>query len=169
MIKRSNIFLNNEFGVGHGLEIFNGLFLRNEINIALRRSVSDYKTGNLVDSLLGGVLDDNKPIPFEPYNAFYGKVRLEYTPFQQYRREPREKIILGSKWPTVFVEWRKGIPNILASDVDFDYLEGGLQQQLNLGLLGITKYTVKTGSFLNKADLRLIDYQFQRRGDPLLL
>ncbi|HZH38402.1 MAG TPA: DUF5686 and carboxypeptidase regulatory-like domain-containing protein, partial [Flavisolibacter sp.] len=145
MIKRSNIFLNNEFGVGHGLEIFNGLFLRNEINIALRRSVSNYKTGNLVDSLLGGVLDDNKPIPFEPYNAFYGKVRLEYTPFQQYRREPREKIILGSKWPTVFVEWRKGIPNILASDVDFDYLEGGLQQQLNLGLLGITKYTVKTG------------------------
>jgi hypothetical protein len=168
LIKRSNIFLNNEIGVGHGLEIVNGLMLRNELGIALRRSVSNYKTGGLVDSLLGDVLDNNQPIPFEPYNALYGKVRLEYTPFQKYRREPLEKIILGSKWPTVFVEWRKGIKNIFASDVDFDYLEAGLQQQLNMGLLGISKYTVKTGSFLNQRDLRLIDYQFQRRGDPLL-
>lgn len=168
MIKRSNIYLNNELGVGHGLEIVNGLFLRNELGIALRRSVSNYKTGKLVDSLLGNVLNNNQPIPFEPYNALYGKIRLEYTPFQKYRREPREKIILGSKWPTVYVEWRKGIKNLLASDVDFDYLEFGLQQQLNMGLLGVSKYTVKTGSFLNTNDLRLIDYQFQRRGDPLL-
>ncbi|MGV3528634.1 MAG: DUF5686 and carboxypeptidase regulatory-like domain-containing protein [Flavisolibacter sp.] len=168
MIKRSNIYLNNELHAGHGLELFNGFFIHNELAIALRRSVSEYKTGNLVDSLLGGVLDDNQPIPFEPYNAFYGKVRLEYTPFQQYRREPLEKIILGSKWPTAFVEWRKGIKNVFASDVDFDYLEFGLQQQINMGLLGVSKYTVKTGSFLNTNDLRLIDYHFQRRGDPFL-
>ncbi|MDQ3278461.1 MAG: DUF5686 and carboxypeptidase regulatory-like domain-containing protein, partial [Bacteroidota bacterium] len=168
MIKRSNIYLNNEVGIGHGLEIANGLFLRNELGMALRRSVSNYKTGNLVDSLLGDVLDNNQPIPFEPYNALYGKVRLEYTPFQQYSREPLEKVILGSKWPTLFVEWRKGFKNILASDVDFDYLEAGLQQQVNMGLLGVSKYTVKTGSFLNTADLRLIDYKFQRRGDPFL-
>ena len=168
MIKRSNIYLNNEVHAGHGLELFNGFFIHNELAIALRRSVSEYKTGNLVDSLLGGVLDDNQPIPFEPYNAFYGKVRLEYTPFQQYRREPLEKIILGSKWPTAFVEWRKGIKNVFASDVDFDYLEFGLQQQINMGLLGVSKYTVKTGSFLNTNDLRLIDYHFQRRGDPFL-
>ncbi|RYZ25666.1 MAG: carboxypeptidase-like regulatory domain-containing protein [Chitinophagaceae bacterium] len=168
MIKRSNIYLNNELGVGHGLELFNGLFLRNELGIALRRSVSNYKTGSLVDSLLGDVLNNNQPVPFQPYNALYGKVRLEYTPFQRYRREPLEKIILGSKWPTVYVEWRKGIKNILASDVDFDYLEFGLQQTVNLGLLGQTKYTVSTGSFLSQKDLRLIDFKFQRRGDPFL-
>jgi len=168
MIKRSNIYLNNELGVGHGLELFNGLFLRNELGIALRRSVSNYKTGSLVDSLLGDVLNNNQPVPFQPYNALYGKVRLEYTPFQKYRREPLEKIILGSKWPTVYVEWRKGIKNILASDVDFDYLEFGLQQTVNLGLLGQTKYTVSTGSFLSQRDLRLIDFKFQRRGDPFL-
>lgn len=168
MIKRSNIYLNNELGVGHGLEIVNGLFLRNELGIALRRSVSNYKTGSLVDSLLGDVLDNNQPVPFQPYNALYGKVRLEYTPFQKYRREPLEKVILGSNWPTVYVEWRKGIPQMLGSEVDFDYLEFGLQQTLNLGLLGQSKYTVSSGSFLTEKDLRLIDYKFQRRGDPLL-
>ncbi|GAA4732381.1 hypothetical protein GCM10023229_07850 [Flavisolibacter ginsenosidimutans] len=168
MIKRSNIYLNNELGVGHGLEIFNGFFVHNELGIALRRSVANYKTGSLVDSLLGNVLNNNQPVPFEPYNALYGKLRLEYTPFQKYRREPLEKIILGSKWPTVYVEWRKGIKNILASDVDFDYVEFGLQQTLNLGLLGQSKYKLSTGSFLNTNDLRLIDYKFERRGDPFL-
>lgn len=168
MIKRSNIYLNNELGVGHGLEIFNGFFIHNELGIALRRSVSDYKTGSLVDSLLGNVLNNNQPVPFQPYNALYGKIRLEYTPFQKYRREPLEKIILGSKWPTVYVEWRKGIKNVLASEVDFDYLEAGLQQTLNLGLFGQSKYKISTGSFLNQTDLRLIDYKFERRGDPLL-
>jgi len=168
MIKRSNIYLNNEVGIGHGLEIFNGLFLRNELGIALRRSVSDYKTSEFVDSLLGDVFNNNQPVPFDPYNALYGKVRLEYTPFQKYRREPLEKIILGSKWPTVYVEWRKGISNVLTSKVDFDYLEFGLQQTLNLGLVGQSKYTVSTGSFLNQNNLQLIDYKFQRQGDPFL-
>lgn len=168
MIKRSNIYLNNELGAGHGLELFNGLFLRNELGIALRRSVSNYKVGKLVDSLLGDVLNNNEPVPFQPYNALYGRVRLEYTPFQKYRREPLEKVILGSRWPTAYVEWRKGIKNVLASEVDFDYLEFGLQQTLNLGLLGQSKYKISTGHFPNQTDLRLIDFKFQRRGDPLL-
>lgn len=125
MIKRSNIYLNNELGVGHGSEIFNGLFLRDELGSALRRSVSSYKTGKLVDSLPGDVLNNNQSIPFDSYNALYGKVRLDYTPFQKYRREPSEKIIFGSAWPAVFIEWRKGIKDVLTSDVDFDYLEWG--------------------------------------------
>jgi hypothetical protein len=52
--------------------------------------------------------------------------------------------------------------------VQFQYLEFGVEQQLNFGLLGVSRYNVKTGSFINTRRLRLIDYQFQRRGDPLL-
>ena len=50
--------------------------------------------------------------------------------------------------------------------MDFDYLEFGLEQELKLGTIGVSKYTIKTGNFLNTKDLRLVDYQFQRRGDP---
>ncbi len=98
----------------------------------------------------------------------YGKVRLQYTPKQRYLREPKEKVILGSVWPTFYVTLRKGLPSILNSQVNFDYLELGMEQQLNLGLLGNTRYTVKTGSFINQRKLQLIDYQFQRKGDPFL-
>jgi hypothetical protein len=52
--------------------------------------------------------------------------------------------------------------------VDFDYLEFGLEQKISLGLLGITRYTIKSGSFLNQKGLKLLDYSYQRRGDPFL-
>jgi len=135
--------------------------------MAFRRSVSDYKTNPLVDSLLGSILTNNHAIAFSPYNAVYGKIKLQYTPGQRYIREPNEKIILGSKWPTFYTEWRKGIPGILDSRVNFDYLEFGIQQRIQLRTLGVSSYTLKTGSFLSQKNLQLIDYQFQRRGDPL--
>ena len=168
MIKRSNIYLDQKIGVGHSLEIANGLFFFSDLDIAFRRSVSNYKTNDRVDSLFGDVLENNQAIAFDPYNAVYGSLRLEYTPHQRYIREPKEKIILGSSWPTFYTLWRKGIPGLMNSKVDFNYLEVGVQQSVKLGILGISSYSIKSGSFLSKNDLRLVDYKFQRRGDPFL-
>jgi hypothetical protein len=169
MIRRNNFYLNNSIALGHGQEIANGLFLYTDLNVALRRSVASYKTNDKVDSLLDGIIDDpDKAIEFKSYNALYGKIRLQYTPGQKYIREPKEKIILGSKWPTFYAMWQKGIHGLLKSKVDFDYLEFGIEQEVKLGTMGVSHYNIKTGSFLNTRDLRTIDYQFQRRGDPLL-
>src|SRR5690606_15782394 len=84
MLKRSNIYLNNGIGLGHSTEIVNGLYLFTDLNMALRRSVSGYKINSKVDSLFGDVLEDNQPVGFEPYNALYGSVKLQYTPHQKY-------------------------------------------------------------------------------------
>ena len=168
MLKRNNIYLNQTAGVGHSLEIANGLFLFSDIDVAFRRSVSNYKTNDKVDSLFGNVLDNNQAIAFSPYNAVYGQLRFEYTPHQRYIRELKEKVILGSAWPTFYVQWKKGIPDVLKSKIDFDYLEFGAKQSFKIGVLGTSTYSVKTGSFLNQKDLRLVDYKYQRRGDPIL-
>ena len=168
MLKRSNIYLANSLKVDHGLELINGLKLSTLAEIGIRKSVSNYKTNDNVDSLFGGVLDNNQAVAFEGYNALYGEVTLSYTPFQRYIREPKEKIILGSAWPTAYVRLRKGLPRIFNSKVDFDYLEFGLRQEIKLGLAGTSRYEVKTGSFLSKKDLRIVDYKWQRRGDPVL-
>lgn len=165
MLKRNNYYLNNAAGIGHGLEIANGLSLYANASFAYRRSVSDYETNPKVDSLFGEV---NQAVDFDSYNAVYGSLRLQYTPRQKFIREPQEKIILGSKWPTFYVSWRKGIPGVLGSKVDFDYLEYGIEQELKLGVTGVSKYNIRSGSFLNTKDLRLVDYKFQRRGDPIL-
>ena len=166
VLKRSNVYLNNSIEIGHELELLNGLHMINDFEIALRRSVSNYKISENVDNILGGILTDNRPIPFDPYNAVYGQLKLYYTPRVKYIREPKEKILLYTKWPSFYVAWKKGIKGILASDVDFDYLEFGIEQQAKLGVLGEMNYIIKTGDFLNTRDLRVIDYRFMRRGDP---
>jgi hypothetical protein len=93
-------------------------------------------------------------------------ISLEYTPFQKYIREPRQKIILGSNYPTVYVKWRKGIPGIFNSDINFDYLEFGIKQRVKLGLAGISQYQFYSGDFINQKDLRYIDFKFISRGNP---
>jgi Family of unknown function (DUF5686) len=169
MLSRNNYYLNKALGFGHGVEIANGLFFYSDVDIAFRRSLSGYKTNDLLDSsrFITNLLDSNKVQAFDPYNAFYGTLRLEYTPRQRFIREPKEKIILGSKWPTFYALYKKGVPGIFNSKVNFDYLEFGIKQTFKLGTLGISNYTFKTGSFNNKKDLRLVDYKYQRQGDPL--
>ena len=168
MLRRNNFYLNQGFAINHGIEIANGLMLYTNGEIAFRRSLKNYKTGTTIDELFPDTFDNDTAIAFDPYNAVYGTIKLQYTPHQRYIREPREKIILGSKWPTFYVSLRKGIPGVFKSKVDFSYLEFGIEQELKLGVTGISKYSIRSGSFLSQKDLRLVDYKFQRQGDPLL-
>lgn len=165
VLKRSNIYLNNSIEFEHQLEILNGLYLMNKFEIALRRSVSDYKVGNNADSIFG--IPNEPPVQFDPYNATYNQVKLSYIPALKYIREPKEKIYLGSRWPAFYVMWRKGVPDLFNSKIDFDYLEFGIEQKVNLGVAGNTSYSIKSGDFTNTKDLRIIDYKFMRQGDPL--
>ena len=165
VLKRSNIYLNNSLEIGHVFDIVNGIRVLSKFEVALRRSVKDYKVGNNADSIFG--ISNDPPVEFDPYNASYSEIKLFFTPGLKYIREPKEKIYLYSKWPTFYVTWRKGIPRFLSSEIDFDYLELGLEQGLNLGVVGQSFYNIKTGNFLNTKDLRIIDYKFMRQGDPL--
>ena len=120
--------------------------------------MADYKTNDkYYSSWIGRNLSDNKAIAFDTYNSFYNTFGLEYTPMQKYIREPKEKVILGSKWPTFAISWRKGIPNVLGSKINFDYLEFGISQKLKLGLAGESRYSFFRGCFLSRKDLRLVD------------
>lgn len=165
VLKRSNIFLNNAIEIEHGLDIFSGVRLLNSFQVAFRRSVSDYKVGNNADSIFG--IANEPPVVFDPYNATYNQVKIYYTPKLRYIREPKEKIYIGSKWPTFYVIWRKGLPKLFRSKIDFDYLELGVEHHLNLGVAGQTNYIIKSADFTNTKDLRIIDYKFMRQGDPI--
>ncbi|MBS1759067.1 MAG: carboxypeptidase-like regulatory domain-containing protein [Bacteroidetes bacterium] len=166
VLKRSNIYLNNQIEVEHELQIINGVHLMNTVQVALRRSVAHYKVGTNTNSVFG--IKNEPAIDFDPYNATYNEVKLYLTPKLKYIRDAREKIFLGSKWPTFYTIWRKGLPKIFNSAINFDYLEFGLEQNIKFGVAGNTSYIIKSGDFLNTKDLRVIDYKFMRRGDPLL-
>lgn len=163
LFRRSNFYIKNNFEIEHGLELFNGFILRTKMEFAYRESIGDLKLSRKYDSL---TKFNNEPVLFDPYNTLYANIRVEYTPFQMYIREPRQKIILGSNYPTIYAKWRKGLPDILKSEVNFDYVEYGVYQKLKLGLAGISQYQLFSGTFLNKKELKYIDYKFISRGNP---
>ena len=129
---------------------------------ANRRSISNLKFDEQGNNLWGG---NTATTGFTPYKALYATFGLYYVPFQKYIREPYQKLILGSKWPELSARYRKGIPE-LGSIINFDYLEYVVEQELKIGLAGVSKYRVLSGSFINAKTLRLIDYKFQRAIGP---
>ncbi|MBK7763169.1 MAG: carboxypeptidase-like regulatory domain-containing protein [Bacteroidetes bacterium] len=165
LFRRSNFYIKNNISFEHGLEVANGLVFRAKAEFARRESIDQLKLNKEYDSLL---VFNNDPVKFNSYNSLYGSLTLEYTPFQNYIREPRQKIILGSKFPTFYAKWRKGIAGVLQSEVNFDYLEFGIFQKLKLGLAGISQYRIQSGEFITQKDLKYIDYKFISRGNPFL-
>ncbi len=167
LFDRTNYYLKDNLTVGFRRELSNGLFISNTIEMGHRRSLHEYKTNSLIDSLFYDG-ENRKPIFFENYTAFFNELQISYTPNQKYIREPYQKLILGSRYPTFYAKWRKGIPGILKSKIQYDYIELGMTQELNLGTIGISRYNLKYGNFIREGNVEPVDYKFIARGNPYL-
>ena len=165
VFKSTNFYEHKFVNIDNTIELVNGLYLSGYMQLSTRQSVVKYGFQTAFDTLYGV---KGKPVDFNTYNAFTGEVRLRYTPHQLYLREPKEKIILGSRWPMFQIRYRKGIPDIVNSIVNFDYVEFQIRQKFSMKLLGNAEYNIKTGTFLNTSKVYLIDYKYHRKGDPYL-
>ncbi len=161
LLVRNNWIENDQLSLGHSREYVNGFFIGTAVNFSNRQSIEDYNFVPLYDSLFG----DNSVEPFTDYQATTIDVEFSYTPFQKYMREPNRKIILGSRWPTFSVLYKKGIPELFGSDINFDFVEGEIKQTFQVGTLGTSSYKLSGGQFINTADLRYVDYKIFPRGD----
>ena len=83
-------------------------------------------------------------------------------------REPNRKVVLGSKYPTLRFTHRKGWNEIFGSDINFDYIDFGVDHTIQFGTLGNSRYTVTLGKFVNTKDLRYVDFKRFRQSDPYL-
>lgn len=160
--KRDNFIEVTDLTLGHYYELFNGLYLETNFSMSERRSLEGYK---FLDT--DGFLPNTEPVEFETYQAFIGDLTLSYTPNQKYMREPNRKVVLGSKWPTFYLYYEKGLPNIFGSDVDHDYALLGITQTFKIGTIGTSSYHLKSGTFLNTRSLKDADQKFHRRSDPI--
>ncbi len=169
--QKRNLYRKYNITFGHGIELLNGLFLTNKIEIARRESLVNMKFLDysllFKDSSVANLINyTNKPRAFPTENVLYNIVTLSYTPYQEYMREPLQKVILGSKWPTISATWRKGVPGIIGSKINYDYVEGSITQTLKLGTVGVSKYGVYVGTFPNRDSIQILDKKFMRGSDP---
>jgi hypothetical protein len=163
--QRSNYYKRFFTYIRHEGELLNGLWLRVEAEYADRKPLENFNfgwTGKVTQQWFG----NSTAITFEPYQAFISVIRMSYTPFQKFIREPYRKVILGSKWPTLYGLHQKGWSGLLGSDINFDFINIGVEQSFNLLSLGSSRYNVFAGKFLNTQNLRLADYKFFRISDP---
>lgn len=162
--RRSNFIEATQLRLFHDYEYFNGFYINPEFIFTERRNLDStrYKFLNALDN----VIPNDQPTLFNPYQAAIFQVTISYTPFQKYMREPYRKVLLGSRWPTIYTYYEKGIPKLFGSDVNHDYLLIGVMQTLKIGTLGTTNYHAKVGKFLNDKQLRDADLKFPRRSDP---
>ena len=160
--KRDNFIEVTSMTLGNDYELVNGLYIDAEFSFNERRSLKDYKFLNTDD-----FLPNNDPTEFESYQASIFEATLSWVPNQKFMREPKRKVVLGSKWPTFYLFYEKGIPKLFGSDVNHDYMAAGILHTFKIGTLGTSSYHIKGGQFLNNKTVRDADQKFQRRSDPI--
>jgi hypothetical protein len=167
-LRRSGMYEKDDLGFSHEFELANGLMLNNRVEMSFRRSAERYKINTDSADYIWGLLKlrpEDKPKSFAAHQAFFNSVSLSYTPQQKYIREPREKIILGSKWPTFTTTWRKGIPNVFGSSIDYDHVEFKINQNITVGLFGVSTYSFTYGNFVTKRNILVPDSIYIRQRD----
>ncbi len=172
----ANNFINNRFiEISHSREITNGFYGRLKFSYSDKQSISGIKVAPWVDkvadymtkdTLLTSYFEDfNKPVEFERYRASLIELRLQYRFNQKYIIKRNEKLIVGTTYPEIELTYTKGIPTLFKSDVNFDFLELKVSDEINFGNYGDAKWKVISGSFLNKVDLRFVENKFFRGSD----
>lgn len=101
---------------------------------------------------------DESTAAFEAHKALDLNVQLTFRFKQKYYTRPNQKIILGSKYPTFGLQFRKGIPGIFGSKTDYDFLKLSVRDEIDLKLIGKFSYYVGAGKYLSKSNLPFMDY-----------
>ena len=159
---RGNYVQKTYYGIGHEMEISNGLFLDVEGEYADRESIRDLRLADWSGELFG---ENNIPVDFDGYREVLLDVEVTYTYGMKYNTEPYRKVNLGSKYPTAKLKYKKALPGIANSVIDYDFVELGLEQDFQVGAMGESRWKVFAGRFLRGDSIQFVDFKFFRGSD----
>ncbi len=160
-------FYENRFiSANWGTEIANGLRIKTGIQFAKRSPVLNHSNYKFIDVENREYTPNIPPIPnvqawqLNENKAFITKLELTYTPKQHYRIRNKVKYPAHSDYPTVKLNYKKGIDNFMGSQVNFDLLTFSLKQNVRIGINDVLKYSFRSGKFINNKTLFAQDYKF---------
>jgi hypothetical protein len=101
---------------------------------------------------------DQNSAGFTRHKSLDLNLQMTFRYKQKYYTRPNQKIILGSKYPTLGLQYRRGTKGVLGSATDYDFAKVSLRDELNLKLIGKLSYYAAAGKFLRVGYLPFMDY-----------
>ena len=160
----------------HSWEIVNGLTL--DVGVSMHRRTEARRSRFVLNTpgMSPGVgLGGFPSFPgFDPgglskfrhtYSSFAPRVRLSWTPGQYYYMSGDRKVNLHSKYPTVSVDWERGIKGVFRGSSSYERVEVDFQHQISLGLMRDLYWRLGWGEFTNQKDLYFVDFANLKRSN----
>jgi hypothetical protein len=150
-------FYKKEFAnIGTTRGLTNGLLIHLSANYSQNTNLVN-STNYKFDDFKGEQFTSNNPFTpavetplFPTYQALTLKASLNYTFKQRYITHPDGRIYQPPKYPAIDLSYRKGVKNILSSDVDYDLVSVEIaQERIKFDLWGYSSIMLEAGKFLN--------------------
>ena len=143
-----------------------GLRLRASAEWANRRELFNTSTNTWYKK------DDHDYTPNRPYiqptepndrlgfpRSFTLGLEARIRPGQTYSTYPTFRIYEESKWPDLYLRYRKALPGIGGSTADYDFAQAEIRKEnLRWGLAGYTDVDITGGMFLQRSRLGFMDF-----------
>lgn len=159
---RSNYVRETMFSVSQRMEVFNGFFAEATFNFSDQRPIDNLQLANWSNEVFGTL---NTPIDFDRYIKSEIVLELKYRIKQKYMLKDNKKIIFEAKHPILTFKYKKGIPGLINSEVNYDFIEFGASHHTQLKRLGTSNWQAMYGTYLNKSSLRILEYKYFRGSD----
>ncbi len=150
--------------IGHKSELLNGLGLGVKMEYADRHSLVNSTSIKFVNDPSRKYLSNDPyylssdSLRFKEHKAFILDATLVIRLNQQYISRPEGKYNVGSKYPSLRLNYRKGM-QALGSAVDFDFYKLSISDNVNLGLIGKLAFQLSYGDFINTRKLYPQDFR----------
>ncbi|WP_374948727.1 DUF5686 family protein [Mucilaginibacter sp.] len=157
-------------GFGYQRELVNGLLWTGSLSYSDRAQLYNTSYWKLFNSKNreftsnnplappGTPADDNSFL-FPKHQALTFNTSFQFTFAQQYITRPTGKFNVPSKYPTLTINYRKGIKGAFGSDVDYDFASADISQyNIRIGLSGFSSFKITAGDFFNNKTLYFMDF-----------
>ncbi len=151
-------------------ELTNGIYFKGGVSMEYRSPLQNAspfcfnKGTSRVFSSNNPQMPDDYALSFNPNFMASVDLGFVFSIDQEYAMEPGVKTVLGSKYPEFSVLYKKGF-----GEVDYDFIKLGMNQSVDLKILGYFKYKVDYGVFFNRRKMYFMDYHHSNGNQTIFL